>query len=109
LLRELKRRLLAALPPVIFLAITGYFAWNAVHGSRGLEAQARERAQLAMAQQDFAQVDALRAQWQTRIADLGGPAIAPDMLDAQARAVLNLAEPADLVVALPASGAAAGK
>ncbi len=101
MLRELKRRLLAMLPPAIFLAITGYFAWNAVHGSRGLEAQAIERQKLAQEQQDFAAIDAQRAQWETRIADLGGPQIAPDMLDEQARKVLNLAAPADLVVELP--------
>ncbi len=101
MLRELKRRLVAMVPPVIFLAITGYFAWNSVHGARGLEAQQSERRQLAQAQQNFSAVDALRAQWETRIADLGGPAIAPDMLDQQARKVLNLADPADLVVDIP--------
>ncbi len=105
MLRELKRRLLAMVPPLIFLAITGYFAWNAVHGARGLEAQQNERRQLAQAQQNFSAVDALRAQWETRIADLGGPAIAPDMLDQQARKVLNLADPADLVVDIPTAPA----
>ncbi len=105
MLRELKRRVLAMLPPVIFLAITGYFAWNAVHGARGLEAQAIERQQLAQEQKDFAAVDAQRAQWETRIADLGGPQIAPDMLDEQARKVLNLASPTDLVVELPQGAA----
>ncbi len=93
-------------PPVIFLAITWYFGWNAVHGARGLEAQANERAELARAQQNFTAVDMLRAQWEVRVADLGGASIAPDMLDEQARQVLNLAEPSDLVVKLPP---AAGK
>jgi len=101
LLRALKRRLLAPLPPVIFLAITGYFAWNAVHGARGLEAQAQQRAQLAKAQADFATVDAQRQIWETKVAALGGPAIAPDMLDEQARKMLNDADPSDLVVDLP--------
>jgi cell division protein FtsB len=101
LLREIKRRLIAMVPPLIFLAITWYFGWNALHGARGLEAQAQERRQLAQAQQNFAVVDASRAQWETRVAALGGPAIAPDMLDEAARKVLNLADPADLVVKLP--------
>jgi cell division protein FtsB len=89
------------IPPVIFLGITFYFAWNAIHGARGLEAQAVERAELAKAQHDFAVADATRQQWQTKIGQLGGPAIAPDILDEQARIVLNLAAPADLVVDLP--------
>jgi len=105
LLRALKRRLLAAVPPVIFLAITGYFAWNAVHGARGLEAQALQRAELAKARADFAAVDAERRIWEIKVVALGGPAIAPDMLDEQARKMLNDADPSDLVVDLPAAPA----
>ena len=88
-------------PPAVFLAITWYFGWNAVHGRSGLEAQAVQRAQLAQAQQSFTTVDAQRVAWETRIADLSGQSIAGDMLDGQARQVLNLADPNDLVIELP--------
>jgi cell division protein FtsB len=101
MLRDLKRRLLSTIPPAIFLAITAYFVWNALHGSRGLDAQAIERAQLAQANAHYAVVDASRINWETKIADLSGQSIAPDMLDGQLRQVLNLADPADLVVQLP--------
>jgi cell division protein FtsB len=101
LLRDLKRRLLATLPPAIFLAITGYFAWNAVHGARGLEAQAAERTQLVHAKLQFTAVDADRQLWETKIAALGNQSIDPDMLDAELRQILSLAGPADLVVNLP--------
>jgi len=93
---------MAAVPPVIFLAITGYFAWNAVHGARGLQAQALQRAELAKAQADLDVVDAQRKVWEAKVAALSGPAIAPDMLDEQARKMLNDADPSDLVVDLPA-------
>jgi len=106
MLRDLKRRVLATIPPAIFLAITFYFCWNAVHGARGLDAQATERAELAQANAHYAAVDASRLQWETKIADLSSQSIAPDMLDGQLRQVLNLADPADLVVELPP---AAGK
>jgi len=105
MLRDLKRRFLACLPPAIFLAITGYFAWNAVHGARGLEAQAAERTELAQARLQFAVVDASRQQWETKIAALGNQSIDPDMLDAQLRQILSLAGPADLVVNLSPQGA----
>ncbi len=101
MLRFLKNRLLEALWPSIFLGITAYFAWNAVHGHSGLEAQAVQRRELATAQAQFAAVDAQRQQWETRIADLSAQSIGPDMLDDQARRVLNLANPGDLVVRLP--------
>jgi cell division protein FtsB len=100
LLRVIKHRLRALIPPAVFLAITYYFGWNAIHGKNGLEAQSAQRAELAQAQQNFARVDTERAQWETRISDLSSQAIAPDMLDGQARKVLNLAEPNDLVIDL---------
>jgi hypothetical protein len=73
-----------------------------VHGSRGLDAQAAERAELIQANAHYAAIDSLRMTWETKIADLSGQSIAPDMLDGQLRQVLNLADPADLVVELPA-------
>jgi cell division protein FtsB len=101
LLRFLRNRLLEAFWPSVFLGITAYFAWNAVHGHSGLEAQAVQRQELATAQAQFAAVDAQRQQWETRISDLSAQSIGPDMLDDQARRVLNLANPGDLVVQLP--------
>jgi len=86
---------------VIFLGITYYFGWNAIHGKSGLEAQAAQRAELAQAKQDFAVADTQRMQWEARIAALSGQTIDGDMLDDQARQVLNLADPGDLVIDLP--------
>lgn len=100
MLRFLKNCLRAALPPALFIAITVYFGWNAIHGARGLLAQDVERAELAQAQLAFASIDGQRQEWETRIADLNSQSIGPDMLDDQARQVLNLAEPNDLVVQL---------
>ncbi len=100
MLRFFKNCLKATLPPTVFMLITVYFAFNAVHGTRGLKAQAVERAQLAQAKLDFAAIDAERASWETRIADLSSQSIGPDMLDDQARQVLSLAQPTDLVVKL---------
>lgn len=100
LLRSVKHRVRALVPPAIFLAITYYFGWNAIHGKSGLQAQVVQRAELAQAQAQFTKTDAERTQWETRIADLSGQSIAPDMLDSQARQVLNLADPNDLVIDL---------
>ncbi len=101
MLRALKNRLRSLAPPAVFIAITWYFGYNAVHGKSGLEAQQVQRAELARAQDAYASADTSRTQWETRIADLSGRSIAPDMLDDQARQVLNLANPNDIVIALP--------
>jgi cell division protein FtsB len=92
--------------PVLFLGITGYFGWNAMHGARGLGAQRVQEAELETLRQEFAVIDAERAMWEARIATLNGQSIAGDMLDHEARLVLNLANPADLIVELPDSGTA---
>jgi cell division protein FtsB len=96
----MKRRLRSIIAPSIFLAITVYFVMNALHGSRGLDAQASERAELATAQQAQAQAEAARDEWETKVAALKDSAIEPDMLNLQARKVLNLADPTDLEVPL---------
>ncbi len=100
MLRAIRNRLRAIAPPVIFLAITYYFGWNAVHGKSGLEAQHAQAQQLDEATAKFKAAEAEKLAWQTRIADLNGQSIQPDMLDEQARQVLNLANPQDMVLDL---------
>ncbi len=101
MLRAIKNRLRGLVAPAIFLALTYYFGWNAVHGKSGLEAQAAQRAQLANVQKQADTTHQRLVLWQTRVADLNGQAIQPDMLNEEAREVLNLADPDDLVVELP--------
>jgi len=108
LLRTLKNRLKAMVPPLIFLGITWYFGWNAVHGTRGLEAQRVQNIELTQARAAFTSIDAQRALWEAKVATLSGQSVARDMLDDESRLVLNLADPADLVVQLP-SGQTANK
>jgi cell division protein FtsB len=96
----MKRILRAAAAPVIFLTLTVYFGYNVIHGSRGFVAQSRESREIVQARQDLKTVLARRDRWEARVAALKSTAIEPDMLDQQARAVLNLANPADLVVPL---------
>lgn len=96
----MKRVLRAAIAPFIFLTLTVYFGYNALHGSRGFVAQSAEARAIANARADLKTVLARRDRWEARVAALKPKAIEPDMLDQQARAVLNLANPADLVVPL---------
>ncbi|WP_298282291.1 septum formation initiator family protein [Acidocella sp.] len=103
MLRSFKTHFHSSLPPAIFLAITYYFGWNAVHGKSGLEAQATQRQELAQAQAQYNATDSLRQQWATKISDLSAQSIQRDMLEEQARAVLNLADPNDLVIDLAPS------
>ena len=97
-MREVKRRAKAALPPVIFLALTGYFGWSATQGDRGLEAMVQRRDQLRLAKADLARATAEQEVWDRRVAALRLGRLDSDALDERARAMLNLADPADVVV-----------
>ncbi len=96
--REIKRRAKAAVPPLALLAIAGYFAWNATQGDHGLKAYARQQDQLRLAQAELGRVNAEVELWEHRVAGLRNTGINPDTLDQQARARLNLADPADIAV-----------
>jgi cell division protein FtsB len=95
---ELKRRGRAAVAPLVFLAITGYFVLNAVEGPHGLIAYAKDRATLAAAEQQLAAITAERQRWETQVAALRADHLDADALDERARAMLNLVNPADIVV-----------
>ncbi|MEA2741006.1 MAG: hypothetical protein QOH05_4313 [Acetobacteraceae bacterium] len=98
--RELKRRARIMLAPAIFLAITGYFGWNATQGDRGLVAYAQRQDLLrqVVAEQDAAKAE--RDGWETRVSGLRARHLDPDTLDERARAMLNLSEPSDVIVKL---------
>lgn len=99
-LREIRHRLRGLIVPAIFMALTYYFGWNAVHGKSGLEAQAAQRALLQAEQQNADKVHQQLVLWQTKVAALSNRSVEPDMLNEEAREVLNLADPNDLVVDL---------
>ena len=98
--RELRRRGQMMLAPAVFLAITGYFGWNATQGDRGLVAFAQRTDLLHQVVADEAAAKAERDAWENRVAGLRARHLNPDTLDERARAMLNLAEPNDVIVKL---------
>ena len=83
--RTAQRVVQAIIPPVLFLSLAGYFGWNAMRGDHGLRAYAMRQHQLVTAKAE-------------RVAGLRANHIDPDTLDERARAMLNLADPNDVVV-----------
>jgi cell division protein FtsB len=86
--------------PALFFAITGYFGWNATKGDRGLvaNAQRQELLRQVLAEQDTARSE--RDGWETRVSGLRARHLDPDTLDERARAMLNLADPTEVIVKL---------
>ncbi len=95
---EWRRRARAGAAPLIFLALTGYFVLNALEGPHGLLQYVKDRATLAAADKTYARVSAERRHWEIRVAALRTDHLDADALDERARAMLNLVNPADIVV-----------
>jgi cell division protein FtsB len=81
-----------------FLSITAYFGWNATQGDRGLMAYAQRQSLLRQVQADEAAAKAEKEVWETRVAGLRKKHLNPDTLDERARAMLNLADPSEVIV-----------
>jgi cell division protein FtsB len=96
--RSVKRKATALIAPAIFMALTGYFGWNATRGAHGLEKFGALQARLAKSQIELASAETERDHWEARVGGLRNNHVDPDTLDERARAMLNLADPNDLVV-----------
>lgn len=94
----LRNTVRALVLPALFLSLVGYFLWNATQGDRGLQAYAIRQEQLKIVQSDLARAQAEQLAWERRVGELRSQRLDPDMLDERARAMLNLADPTDVVV-----------
>jgi len=94
----MKRRLKAVVAPLIFLSLVGYFSWNAVQGNRGLVAYAQRQDLLTQARAELARATADKEAWERRVAGLRANHVDADALDERSRAMLNLADPGDVIV-----------
>jgi cell division protein FtsB len=95
--RLVRRKLRAMVPPVVFLLLVAYFISNALQGDRGMQASARRQQELRAALADQTSAQAEVAIWERRVAALQSR-LDSDALDERARAMLNLSDPADVIV-----------
>jgi cell division protein FtsB len=83
----------------LILVLILYVAGDAIRGTHGLVAKERLEAKIAALQKELAVLKAQRARLE-RDAELLGPKAAEEsaLLDEQARSLLDLAGPADIVI-----------
>jgi cell division protein FtsB len=78
--------------------VIGYFGVNAYSGNRGLRAQQDLDQQIAQLSRELAALKAERGTWERRVSLLKPESIDPDMLDERARALLDYADPRELIL-----------
>ncbi|MFN8760118.1 MAG: FtsB family cell division protein [Tagaea sp.] len=101
LVEFLKRSLRAAVGPVLGFCVVGYFADHSFEGERGIHAFLRLGEQVAIARAHLDDLRDERATLERRVALLRADSLDPDMLDEQARALLNFARPGEIVILEP--------
>jgi cell division protein FtsB len=106
--RRFLRRAAPAIGYVVALTATGYFAWSAWHGDRGLMARQHYEDQIAAREQLIKDLTSERDGWQKRVSMLESEHIDKDLLEERALAVLNAGHPNDVIVLLPETAQAAG-
>src|SRR5438552_15098379 len=82
--------------------LIGYFGVNAYTGNHGLRARQDLDQEIAQLTDELARLKAERATWQHKVSFLKPESIDRDMLDERARALLQYADPRDLILQLPA-------
>ena len=98
LLSIFKRILKGVLVPAVFLAVSGYFAWHAVHGERGLMARDKRHGDIVAARAALQQAEAERDAMERRVAGLRGDRLDRDQLEERARSLLNMVGRDEVVV-----------
>jgi cell division protein FtsB len=98
----IRRRLRAFLNALALYTIAalliGYFGVNSYTGNHGLRAKQDLDQQIADLSKELASLRSERADWQQRVSLLRPEGIDQDMLDERARALLNYADPRDLIL-----------
>jgi len=98
--RRLRSILTAFALYALAAVLIGYFGVNAYNGDRGLKAKEDIDRQMATLTAELDRLKAEQAQWERRIALLKSDDLDPDMLDEQARVLLDYADPHDLSLML---------
>jgi len=96
--RALKRRVKATIPFLFFAALASYFVWHSIHGDRGTLAREERQQDIQDARRQLAAAQGELSAMQRRVAGLRNDALDRDQLEERSRALLNLAEPQDIVI-----------
>jgi cell division protein FtsB len=97
-----RKRFRAVVAPLLIYAVSGsaaaYFVWSAQNGPRGLKTKAEYARQMQELTGDLAAMRAEKERLRQRVALLQPPAIDRDILDEEARVLLDRVDRRDVVI-----------
>jgi len=98
---QLKQRIVTGLLPVACACFTIYLGYHGLYGQRGLFALQRLNHDIEQEAYALSQLRMERDLLERRTQLLRGDSLDPDLLDERARALLNFAEPDEVVIFNP--------
>jgi len=101
ILSALRGYLLAVAPQAFALCLIAYFAYHAVEGGRGLRAYNELQIELDQTRAEAARVAAERAELENKVSLLRPESLDPDLLEEQARRLLNFGFPNEAIILTP--------
>jgi cell division protein FtsB len=97
-----RTRLRSILLPFAFYIVSGgasgFFVWQASIGDRGLNAKAEFEAQMAEMTQQLSALQGEKKAWERRVGLMRSDSVDADLLDEEARAMLDRVGKNDLVI-----------
>ena len=86
---------------LVLLGLVVYFVFHAMQGKHGLRARVSLKKHLSSLEQQLVVLKAEREKFENYIQLMQSRTIDPDMLDEQARRLLNLAHPSEVIIMRP--------
>jgi cell division protein FtsB len=101
ILGELRRRARHIAAPVVGICLVGYFVYHTVQGERGILSFLALQSRLREAEALAAVTEAERLEWEHRVRLLRPASLDADLLDEQARLMLNVGRADEVVILRP--------
>lgn len=98
LLHEVQRRSRQIVLPILGASMLFYFAYHTIQGDRGLLSYLRLKQEVKKAEASLNDIRGQREVVENRVRLLHSGSLDMDMLEEQARRVLNYAHPDDLII-----------
>ncbi|MGA2493029.1 MAG: septum formation initiator family protein [Roseiarcus sp.] len=102
-----KTRARAILIPIVFYLVLGstsaWLVWGASQGERGLNAKAQYEGEVTKLEGQLAELKTEHDRWRRRVESMRSEAVDRDLLDEEARAMLDRVSKDDVVIFVPAT------